>query len=79
MVASYVSQINYLSHIDNIFVSLQVMRNCPKFGKVILVAMVHELYKSGLGEVTFEKVSAVSFGVLLSSMLVFNIMGVNKI
>jgi origin recognition complex subunit 1 len=55
------------------------MRNCPKFGKVILVAMVHELYKSGLGEVTFEKVSAVSFGVLLSSMLVFNIMGVNKI
>jgi origin recognition complex subunit 1 len=38
-------------------VSIQVIKNCPKFGKVILVAMVHELYKSGLGEVVFDKVS----------------------
>ncbi|KAL6606775.1 hypothetical protein ACP70R_042428 [Stipagrostis hirtigluma subsp. patula] len=36
---------------------IQVMKNCPKYGKVILVAMVHELYKSGLGEVVFDKVS----------------------
>jgi len=36
---------------------IQVMKNCPKFGKVILVAMVHELYKSGLGEVTFDKLA----------------------
>ena len=53
-------------------------KNCPKFGKVILVAMVHELYKSGLGEVTFDKVSAFCFGVLLFPMLVFNILGANK-
>ena len=51
------------------------MKNCPKFGKVILVAMVHELYKSGLGEVTFDKVSAFCFGVLLCPMLVFNYCG----
>ncbi|KAK3128578.1 hypothetical protein QOZ80_6BG0463650 [Eleusine coracana subsp. coracana] len=36
---------------------IQVMKNCPKFGKVILVAMVHELYKSGLGEVVFDKLA----------------------
>jgi hypothetical protein len=33
------------------------MKNCPKFGKVILVAIVHELYKSGLGEIMFDKVT----------------------
>jgi origin recognition complex subunit 1 len=33
------------------------MKNCPKFGKIILAAMVHELYRSGLGEVLFDKVS----------------------
>lgn len=43
------------------------MKNCPKFGKVILVAMVHELYKSGLGEVTFDKVSIFSFFILFIS------------
>ncbi|KAG8054395.1 hypothetical protein GUJ93_ZPchr0001g32769 [Zizania palustris] len=37
---------------------IQVMKNCPKFGKIILVAMVHELYKSGLGEVTIDKLAA---------------------
>ncbi|XP_066377206.1 origin of replication complex subunit 1 [Miscanthus floridulus] len=36
---------------------IQVMKNCPKFGKVILVALVHELYKSGLGEVMFDKLA----------------------
>ncbi|XP_062233423.1 origin of replication complex subunit 1 [Phragmites australis] len=36
---------------------IQVMKNCPKFGKVILVAMVHELYRSGLGEVMFDKLA----------------------
>ena len=35
------------------------MKNCPKFGKIILVAMVHELYRSGLGEVLFDKVSTI--------------------
>ncbi|EEE65230.1 origin of replication complex subunit 1 [Oryza sativa Japonica Group] len=37
---------------------IQVMKNCPKFGKIILVAMVHELYRSGLGEVMFDKLAA---------------------
>uniref|UniRef100_A0A0A9DKY6 Origin recognition complex subunit 1 n=1 Tax=Arundo donax TaxID=35708 RepID=A0A0A9DKY6_ARUDO len=40
---------------------IQVMKNCPKFGKVILVAMVHELYKSGLGEVMFDKLATTVF------------------
>lgn len=37
---------------------IQVMKNCPKFGKIILAAMVHELYRSGLGEVLFDKLAA---------------------
>ncbi|KAI4976551.1 hypothetical protein ZWY2020_050158 [Hordeum vulgare] len=40
---------------------IQVMKNCPKFGKVILAAMVHELYRSGLGEVLFDKLAATVF------------------
>ncbi|CAM0913158.1 unnamed protein product [Alopecurus aequalis] len=40
---------------------IQVMKNCPKFGKIILVAMVHELYRSGLGEVLFDKLAATVF------------------
>ncbi|KAM0918388.1 hypothetical protein ACQ4PT_008941 [Festuca glaucescens] len=40
---------------------IQVMKNCPKFGKIILAAMVHELYRSGLGEVLFDKLSATVF------------------
>lgn len=33
------------------------MRNCSKLSKVFLAAMVHELYKTGMSETTFEKVS----------------------
>ncbi|KAL6861158.1 hypothetical protein ACP4OV_016858 [Aristida adscensionis] len=40
---------------------IQVMKNCPKYAKVILVAMVHELYKSGLGEVVFDKLATTVF------------------
>lgn len=40
---------------------LQVMKNCSKLGKIMLVALVHELYKTGMGETTFEKVSRVIF------------------
>ncbi|VAI83659.1 unnamed protein product [Triticum turgidum subsp. durum] len=40
---------------------IQVMKNCPKFGKVILAAMVHELYRSGLGEVLFDKLATTVF------------------
>lgn len=35
----------------------QVMRSSTKLGKIFLTAMVHELYKTGMGETTFEKVS----------------------
>jgi len=40
---------------------IQVMKNCPKFGKIILTAMVHELYRSGLGEVLFDKLATTVF------------------
>ncbi|KAF5725484.1 origin of replication complex subunit 1B-like [Tripterygium wilfordii] len=35
---------------------IQVMKSCSKMSKVFLTAMVHELYKTGMGETTFEKV-----------------------
>ncbi|KAJ3673002.1 hypothetical protein LUZ60_006376 [Juncus effusus] len=37
---------------------IQTMKNCTKLGKIVLVAMVHELYRSELGEVTFEKLAS---------------------
>ncbi|XP_052192375.1 origin of replication complex subunit 1B-like [Diospyros lotus] len=36
---------------------IQVMKSCSKLGKIFLAAMVHELYKSGMGETTFEKLA----------------------
>ncbi|XP_038890237.1 origin of replication complex subunit 1B-like isoform X2 [Benincasa hispida] len=36
---------------------IQVMRNCSKQSKIFLTAMVHELYKTGMGEATFEKLA----------------------
>ncbi|CAN1263803.1 Origin of replication complex subunit 1A [Linum perenne] len=36
---------------------IQVMRSCSKMGKIFLTAMVYELYKTGMGETTFEKVA----------------------
>lgn len=35
---------------------LQVMKSCSKLSKIFLTAMVYELYKTGMGETTFEKV-----------------------
>jgi hypothetical protein len=32
------------------------MKSCSKLSKIFLTAMVHELYKTGMGETTFEKV-----------------------
>lgn len=40
-----------------VYCLLQIMKNSSRLGKIMLVAMVHELYKSGLTEITFEKVS----------------------
>lgn len=45
------------------FPFLQVMKTCSKLSKIFLTAMVHELYKTGMGETTFEKV-------ILSSLLI---------
>lgn len=36
---------------------VQRMKICSKFGKIVLVAMVNELHRTGGEELTFEKVS----------------------
>ncbi|XP_068637543.1 origin of replication complex subunit 1B-like isoform X2 [Aristolochia californica] len=36
---------------------IQVMKSCSKLSKILLVAMVHELYTTGMGEVTFERLA----------------------
>ena len=36
---------------------MQVMKSCSKQSKIFLTAMVHDYYKTGLGEATFEKLA----------------------
>ncbi|XVF04701.1 hypothetical protein REPUB_Repub05bG0107700 [Reevesia pubescens] len=36
---------------------VQVMKSCSKLSKIFLTAMVYELYKTGMGETTFEKLT----------------------
>lgn len=36
---------------------IQVIKSCSKLGKIMLVAMVHELHKTGMVETTFEKLA----------------------
>ncbi|XVF19265.1 hypothetical protein REPUB_Repub11eG0095000 [Reevesia pubescens] len=36
---------------------IQVMKSCSKLSKIFLTAMVYELYKTGMGETTFEKLA----------------------
>ncbi|KAH7862007.1 hypothetical protein Vadar_033606 [Vaccinium darrowii] len=36
---------------------IQVMKTCSKLSKIFLTAMVHELYKTGMAETTFEKLA----------------------
>ncbi|KAF7824251.1 origin of replication complex subunit 1A-like [Senna tora] len=36
---------------------IQVMKSCSSLSKIFLTAMVHELYKTGMGETTFEKLA----------------------
>ncbi|KAE8037143.1 hypothetical protein FH972_009762 [Carpinus fangiana] len=36
---------------------IQIMKSCSKLSKIFLTAMVHELYKTGMGETTFEKLA----------------------
>ncbi|TKY48377.1 Origin of replication complex subunit 1A [Spatholobus suberectus] len=36
---------------------IQVMKSCSRLSKIFLTAMVHELYNTGMGETTFEKLA----------------------
>ncbi|CAL1391141.1 unnamed protein product [Linum trigynum] len=36
---------------------IQMMRSCSTLGKIFLTAMVYELYKTGMGETTFEQLA----------------------
>ncbi|KAK6937124.1 hypothetical protein RJ641_034154 [Dillenia turbinata] len=36
---------------------IQVMRICSNLGKIFLAAMVYELYKTGMSEITFERLA----------------------
>ncbi|KAJ4844010.1 Origin of replication complex subunit 1B [Turnera subulata] len=36
---------------------IQVMKSCSRLGKIFLTAMIYELYKTGMGETTFEKLA----------------------
>ncbi|KAL1345252.1 hypothetical protein HN51_019025 [Arachis hypogaea] len=36
---------------------IQVIKSCSRLSKIFLTAMVHELYKTGMGETTFEKLA----------------------
>ncbi|CAL8078595.1 unnamed protein product [Prunus armeniaca] len=35
---------------------IQVMKTSSRLSKIFLTAMVYELYKTGMGETTFEKI-----------------------
>ncbi|KAK9735980.1 hypothetical protein RND81_04G242800 [Saponaria officinalis] len=37
---------------------IQVIRKASKLSKIVLAAMVHEVYKTGMGETSFDKVAA---------------------
>ncbi|KAF5203392.1 Origin recognition complex subunit [Thalictrum thalictroides] len=36
---------------------IQVMKRCSRLSKIFLTAMVHELYRTGMGETTFERLA----------------------
>lgn len=50
---------------------IQVMKHTSKFGKIFLTAMVHELYKTGMGETTFEKLVSTIMLICTSNAEVF--------
>ncbi|KAL4576907.1 hypothetical protein LXL04_013008 [Taraxacum kok-saghyz] len=50
---------------------IQVMRNCSKLSKVFLAAMVHELYKTGMSETTFEKLAQIVSSLCTSNGITF--------
>ncbi|GAB4856046.1 Origin of replication complex subunit 1B [Ancistrocladus abbreviatus] len=54
-----VSVVEIKAAIDEMFQAphVQVMKRSSKLSKIFLAAMVHELYKTGMGETTFEKLA----------------------
>ncbi|XP_062004255.1 origin of replication complex subunit 1A-like [Rosa rugosa] len=46
---------------------IQVMKTCSKLGKIYLTAMVYELYKTGMGETTFEKLAMTVYNLCTSN------------
>lgn len=54
-----------LAHRNNTGFLLQVMKQSCKFSKIFLAAMVHELYKTGMSETTFEKVNLLSCSIVV--------------
>ncbi|KAI3705447.1 hypothetical protein L1987_75685 [Smallanthus sonchifolius] len=50
---------------------IQVMRSCSKLSKIYLAAMVHELYKTGMSETTFEKLAQTVSSLCASNGITF--------
>ncbi|KAL6228298.1 hypothetical protein ACLB2K_002251 [Fragaria x ananassa] len=46
---------------------IQVMKTCSKLSKIYLTAMVYELYKTGMGEITFEKLEMTVYNLCTSN------------
>ncbi|ONK59756.1 uncharacterized protein A4U43_C08F10220 [Asparagus officinalis] len=46
---------------------IQIMKTCSRLCKILLVAMVHELYRSGVAEITFEKLATTVFSLCSSN------------
>ncbi|KAL6128527.1 hypothetical protein ACLB2K_071882 [Fragaria x ananassa] len=46
---------------------IQVMKTCSKLSKIYLTAMVYELYKTGMGETTFEKLAMTVYNLCTSN------------
>ncbi|XP_050363029.1 origin of replication complex subunit 1A-like [Argentina anserina] len=46
---------------------IQVMKTCSKLSKIYLTAMVYELYKTGMGETTFEKLAMTVYNLCASN------------
>ena len=56
---TYIREFHVISkfNFSALCIFLQVMKSCSKLSKIFLTAMVHELYKTGMGEITIEKVN----------------------
>ncbi|CAJ1955640.1 unnamed protein product [Sphenostylis stenocarpa] len=50
---------------------IQMMKSCSRLSKIFLTAMVHELYNTGMGETTFEKLAMRVSSLCVSNAEVF--------